>query len=1175
MTLKTEHFEKRYIDRDSILLDSACFNHIFNSKKWFIDYKDIETISTGASNGGTGAVVGRGTVRISLLLPSGQTHFLEMPNTLYQPAAPCNLLSAGHLERNGVIPDGFNKTICFKDSKQILGYYTTIDSVFVMATNTALQQPALASIKHSKVDYATMHRRLLHCSHDKLIAVAKTMLISYSPKEYADFDCEACHAAKAKAQISRFTAPPAQFPLHEIQADTIHHSKLGVHSFKYSTHMLDACTGHHWIVFSRNMRDVAEKVVNWGNEIENLTGRSIHEFFIDGGKEFLRINQWASEKGIQIRNTPPDTPEPRGRIERAGGVFTTMSRTAMIDADLPSSLWPYAEAWAVKILNLLPTSANENDEPPHSKLSRLLGLHQDLLNPYVLHIRVFGAMAWLLLKGAKAPAQGNKTAPRAIKGRYLGSASRKGHVVYVWIPSVHRITTARDVAIVEKFPDDESVEEPEYLAQWESESEADDDSTQISVKHKSHTKKHTEQAKTLETTLQDIEPELEESLFVTPPATPSAQSAGELPSLPDNQQTQAVEADIEGFLADLNQDDVDDLNSEQPAIQQPAFAPSIRRLAVQQPVLPAPVQPTPATSPRRSRRSTAQHDYKALNSGKASKKPTMVTLSSERIVLQTILALSTLKANDSLQRKVPKSYFEAKKGPNWMDWKPAFEKQIKDLDSRHTWDLVYPPPDTTVLPGRWVLDMKYNAQGEWDRNRARWVVCGNFENSESWAAQDVYAAVVNSASVKLFFTFVAVLNLECYQYDVVTAFLNAQCKGDPIYVEQPHGFTDGTKRVCQLNRALYGLRKAPLWWFETICAALKKHGFEPMTSDLCLFKNDKLSALLLLYVDDILVAAPQIDGIQQIKDILLSYYELKEFGEVQEFLGISIVRNRQKSQIFLHQKGFTERILERFGYSDLNAVTTPWNSTYHLPIEWEKVPEAAELYSQQTGSTNYLSCHTRPDITYTSNKLAGGNSGPSPAHWKALQHLFRYLVGTKELGILLGGQYTLENLDLKAYCDAAFADDIHTRYSTAGHVIFVAGGPIYWVSKKQTLVTLSTTEAEFINLTPTACSLIWIKTLLKELGYADESPKLIFTDSANALAIALNPFERQRTRHIDIRYKWIIDRVRKHEFELQHVDTGRQTADGFTKGLLKEKHQAFVRQLNMITLSEFRTLLFY
>ena len=113
------------------------------------------------------------------------------------------------------------------------------------------------------------------------------------------------------------------------------------------------------------------------------------------------------------------------------------------------------------------------------------------------------------------------------------------------------------------------------------------------------------------------------------------------------------------------------------------------------------------------------------------------------------------------------------------------------------------------------------------------------------------------------------------------------------------------------------------------------------------------------------------------------------------------------------------------------------------------------------------------------------------------------------------------------------------------------------------------TKAKFINLTPTGCTLIWIKSLLKELGYANDSPKLIFTNSANALTIALNPFERQRTRHIDICYKWIIDRVRKQEFELQHVDTTRQIADGFIKGLLKDKHFAFVQQLNMLTLVEF------
>lgn len=128
----------------------------------------------------------------------------------------------------------------------------------------------------------------------------------------------------------------------------------------------------------------------------------------------------------------------------------------MINANLPPSLCPYAEAWAVKILNILPTTPNENRETPHSKMARLLGLYKKVLHPFLQHLRIFGATAWLLLKGTQALAKGDKTAPRAIKGRYLGSASRRGHVVYVWIPQKHQISTARDVTIVEAFQDRKS-----------------------------------------------------------------------------------------------------------------------------------------------------------------------------------------------------------------------------------------------------------------------------------------------------------------------------------------------------------------------------------------------------------------------------------------------------------------------------------------------------------------------------------------------------------------------------------------------------------------------------------------------------------------------------------------------------------------------------------------------
>ena len=105
MAIHSDLFEKRYIDRDSVLLDSACFNHIFNDKKWFIEYQDtpMPPFLISDSNGGATPPRGKGTVRVTFLLPDKSTYTLDLPNTLYQPATPCNLISAGHLEQNAVV----------------------------------------------------------------------------------------------------------------------------------------------------------------------------------------------------------------------------------------------------------------------------------------------------------------------------------------------------------------------------------------------------------------------------------------------------------------------------------------------------------------------------------------------------------------------------------------------------------------------------------------------------------------------------------------------------------------------------------------------------------------------------------------------------------------------------------------------------------------------------------------------------------------------------------------------------------------------------------------------------------------------------------------------------------------------------------------------------------------
>jgi hypothetical protein len=106
----------------------------------------------------------------------------------------------------------------------------------------------------------------------------------------------------------------------------------------------------------------------------------------------------------------------------------------------------------------------------------------------------------------------------------------------------------------------------------------------------------------------------------------------------------------------------------------------------------------------------------------------------------------------------PKSYKKAR-AKYWDNWEPAFRKQYENLINRYIWDLVFAPEDANVLPGKWVLDQKYENDGTWIRNRARWVVCGNFEGTEGWLAQDFCAAVISAIAVKIFFTLVAIYGI--------------------------------------------------------------------------------------------------------------------------------------------------------------------------------------------------------------------------------------------------------------------------------------------------------------------------------------------------------------------------------------------------------------------------------
>ena len=168
----------------------------------------------------------------------------------------------------------------------------------------------------------------------------------------------------------------------------------------------------------------------------------------------------------------------------------------------------------------------------------------------------------------------------------------------------------------------------------------------------------------------------------------------------------------------------------------------------------------------------------------------------------------------------------------------------------------------------------------------------------------------------------------------------------------------------------------------------------------------------------------------------------------------------------------------------------------------------------------------------------------------------------------MGGKQDLNDLDLWLHCDASWADDPVSRKTTAGHIIYAGDSILKWQSKRQDIVALSTTEAEFVNLSTAGRDMVWIKSLLRDTGIPVRKVPAIGTDSRNALKAAESSQVNLSTRHTDVRYKWIKEKVRLGELTLTWVETSKMRADGLTKALSPTKQAEFVRLIGLSEVNE-------
>src|SRR6202030_1705156 len=150
-------------------------------------------------------------------------------------------------------------------------------------------------------------------------------------------------------------------------------------------------------------------------------------------------------------------------------------------------------------------------------------------------------------------------------------------------------------------------------------------------------------------------------------------------------------------------------------------------------------------------------------------------------------------------------------------------------------------------------------------------------------------------------------------------------------------------------------------------------------------------------------------------------------------------------------------------------------------------------------------------------------SNPGKPHLVALKRILRYLRGTTDYGLVLGGKN--DGVDVVGWTDSDWAQDSDDRRSVAGFVFDVAGGTISWSSKKQPTVVLSTVEAEYMASVNTTKEAIWLRTLLADLGFPQTSATLIRADNQGCIALSRHLISHSRAKHIDIRHHFVCERV--------------------------------------------------
>ncbi|MBW0497876.1 hypothetical protein O181_037591 [Austropuccinia psidii MF-1] len=470
----------------------------------------------------------------------------------------------------------------------------------------------------------------------------------------------------------------------------------------------------------------------------------------------------------------------------------------------------------------------------------------------------------------------------------------------------------------------------------------------------------------------------------------------------------------------------------------------------------------------------------------------------------------------------PRTYRLALQCENKDKWINAIAKELSAMNELEVWDIIDLRSDYKLVGTTWVFKVKKNHLHQDLEYKARLCAQG-FTQTPGVDFEKTYAPTGRLNSLRALIAHSCTNGLDFHQIDVKSAFLNAPLI-ETVYLSIPQGLEiDRRKHCLRLKKAIYGLKQAPLDWYNRLKDWLQ--------DDMAIFGTN----------------------IQLFKEQINKEFNIKDIGPADLLLGVKI--QQQSDFITLDQQHFVDSLLDLYDMQHCKTVTTPLVPNEYLsPATDDERRIFEELginFRSAVGSINYLSTATRPDLSHAVSSLSQYLEKPGIRHWKAFLHILKYLRGTQELGLHYNRQC---NPGLVAFADADWGNCQITRRSTSGYLATLHGCLIFWKTRKQPSVSISTAEAEYKSLCDLTSELLWFRQWCQEAGiFHFKNAITIWEDNQSCIKTANGNcnVNTKRMKHVDIQLHFVKEAIQKQLIELRYAPTSDMLADFLTKAVPK------------------------